>query len=299
MTGIVTDIQRFSLHDGPGIRTTVFLKGCNMHCAWCHNPETISMKRQLHIYSDKCMSCGHCVEVCKSGARKLIDGLLAYSAADCTGCGSCAEVCFTGALAMSGTLMTPGQVMDEILQDKDYYEHSGGGVTLSGGEALCQPEFLRNILILCRENGIHTAVETNLNYPYSMLEDLLPILDLVMFDLKTINNDGHIKWTEVSNNTILKNAERLLSSDMPVIVRTPVVPGATDTADEIAEIAAFIKNSSSLMYYELLNFNPLGEAKYTSLGMENPFEGIRPLPAAELEQLAQIARAFGVTVRVR
>ena len=299
MTGIVTDIQRFSLHDGPGIRTTVFLKGCNMHCAWCHNPETISMKSQLHLYSDKCMGCSHCVEVCKSGARKIIDGSLVYSAADCTACGSCAEVCFTGALAMSGTLMTPGQVMDEILQDKDYYEHSGGGVTISGGEALCQPEFLRNILTLCRENGIHTAVETNLNYPYSMLEDLLPILDLVMFDLKTINNDGHLKWTEVSNNTILKNAKRLLSSGVPVIVRTPVVPGVTDTVDEIAGIAAFIKNSSSLMYYELLNFNPLGEAKYTSLGMENPFKGIRPLPAAELEQLAQIARAFGVTVRVR
>lgn len=298
MKGIVTDIQRFSLHDGPGIRTTVFLKGCNMRCAWCHNPETISMKSQLHTYIDRCMGCGHCVEVCKSGARKIIDGSIVYSATDCISCGACAQVCFTGALALSGKSMTPEQVMDEILQDKDYYDHSGGGVTISGGEALCQQEFLRDILTLCRENGISTAIETNLNYPYSLLEDLLPILNLVMFDIKTISNDEHIKWTGVSNNTVLENARRLLLSGFPAIVRTPIVSGVTDTPDAIAKIADLIKDSPSLLYYELLNFNPLGEAKYTSLGMENTFKGVRPLSAAELEQLAQTARAFGVTVRV-
>ena len=299
MKGIVTDIQRFSLRDGPGIRTTVFLKGCNMHCAWCHNPETISMKKQLHIYSDKCIGCRHCAEVCKNGARKIANGSLIYNAADCTACGSCADVCFTGALAMSGRFMTPEQIMEEILQDKEYYDHSGGGVTLSGGEALCQPEFLRDLLTLCRENGIHAAVETNLNYPYSILEDLLPLLSLVIFDIKIMNDSEHTRWTGVSNSTLLKNAERLLSSGVPAIVHTPVIPGVTDSPAAIAEIAAFIKDSPSLLYYELLNFNPLGEAKYTSLDMDNHFKGVRPLPAADLERLAQTAGAFGITVRAR
>lgn len=299
MKGMITDIQRYSLYDGPGIRTTVFLKGCNMRCLWCHNPETLSAKRQLHIYGEKCIGCGHCVQACESGARRMENGALVYDPRLCTVCGACADVCFSGALQMSGRLMQPQQVIDEVMQDKEYYDRSGGGITLSGGEVFCQPDFLREVLLLAREQGIHTAVETNLNYSREMLEEFLPLLDLVLFDIKTLDEEEHMRWTGVSNRRIVENARFLLESDTPCIVHTPVIPGATDKVEVIEAIAAFIKDSHSLLYYELLNYNPLGEGKYISLGMDYRFHGARPLPVSGMEGLAQAARAYGIPVRTR
>jgi len=306
-TGIVTEIQRFSLHDGPGIRSTVFLKGCNMRCAWCHNPETFSGASQLHVYADKCIGCeqpgfrmcGHCTEVCPTGAQRMEDGAHIYDASLCNTCGKCADVCFSGALALSGREMTPEQVMAEILQDKEYYDHSGGGVTFSGGEALCQPEFLRELLALCKRDDISAAVETNLNYPWELLEPFLPDLDMVMFDVKLMDEKEHIRLAGVSNQTILANAGRLLRSGKPVVARTPVVPGATDSAENIEKIAAFLRGFPNLQCYELLNYNPLGESKYESLGMEYPFQNARPLHKDAMERLADAARTQGVPVKSR
>lgn len=299
MEGMVTEIQRYSLYDGPGIRTTVFLKGCNMRCRWCHNPETLSMAPQLHVYPEKCIGCGRCVEKCVHGARGLRGGALYYDRARCVSCGACADVCFSGALMMSGRRMTPEQVMAEVEQDKDYYDRSGGGLTVSGGEALCQPDFLEALLRLSRAQGIQAAVETNLNYPRALLARFLPLLDLVMFDLKRMDDAAHLRLTGVSNMTILENAAWLLGKGVRSIVRTPVIPGATDGEENIRAVASFLSHYPSVEYYELLNYNPLGESKYVSLGMEYPLAGAKPLSAERMECLAETARQCGLRVKTR
>lgn len=266
MTGIITDIQKFSLHDGKGIRTTVFFKGCNMRCDWCHNPETISPKPQRAFYERKCIHCGHC-DHCPTGARVTI-----------------------------GREKTVEEVYRELAADLPYYQASDGGVTLSGGEPLMQAEFARELLIRCKENGIGTAIETNLSLPFERMKGLLPYLDKVFFDIKLMDDAKHRQATGISNATVLENAQKLASSGMPAVVRTPLIPGVTDTAENIGAISAFVYTLPNVRYYELLNFNPLGEEKYRALGQSCVHEGKRPLKKDALLALAQAAQESGVRV---
>ncbi|NBJ90114.1 glycyl-radical enzyme activating protein [Acutalibacter sp. 1XD8-36] len=299
MKGIITEIERFSLRDGPGIRTTVFLKGCNMACKWCHNPETLQIKPQLMVYPEKCLGCGACVRVCPSGARTIKDGALHYSRAICTGCGACANDCFTGALILSGREMTVEEVMEEILQDRAYYKNSGGGVTLSGGELTTQPEFARALLETVKAEGISTALETNMHAPWHVYESLLPLVDLVMFDIKIFDCEAHRKWTGVSNERVLENARKLAKTGKDFLVRTPVIPGVNDSQEEIGNIAEFAGSLGGAQYYELLLFNPLGESKYQALQTDNHFEGASPSPVKTADRLKQIAEErSGMPVRV-
>lgn len=299
MKGIITEIERFSLRDGPGIRTTVFLKGCNMACKWCHNPETLQIKPQLMVYPEKCLGCGVCVRACTSGARIIKDGALHYSRALCTDCGACANDCFTGALILSGREMTVEEVMEEILQDRAYYKNSGGGVTLSGGELTTQPEFARALLEAVKAEGISTALETNMHAPWQVYESLLPLVDLVMFDIKIFDCEAHRKWTGVSNERVLENARKLAKTGKDFLVRTPVIPGVNDSQEEIGNIAEFAGSLGGAQYYELLLFNPLGESKYQALQTDNQFEGARQSPAKTVDRLKQIAEErSGLPVRV-
>ena len=266
MTGIITDIQKFSLHDGKGIRTTVFFKGCNMRCDWCHNPETISPKPQRAFYERKCIHCGHC-DHCPTGARVTI-----------------------------GQEKSVEEVYRELAADLPYYRESDGGVTLSGGEPLMQAEFARELLKRCRENGIGTAVETNLSLPFERMEGLLPYLDQVFFDIKLMDDAQHRQVTGISNATVLENAQRLAHSGIPAVVRTPLIPGITDTVENIGAIASFVRTLPNVRYYELLNFNPLGEEKYRALGLTCAHEGKRPLKKEALLALAQVAQESGIRV---
>ena len=266
MTGIITDIQKFSLHDGKGIRTTVFFKGCNMRCDWCHNPETISPKPQRAFYERKCIHCGHC-DHCPTGARVTI-----------------------------GQEKSVEEVYRELAADLPYYRESDGGVTLSGGEPLMQAEFARELLKRCRENGIGTAVETNLSLPFERMEGLLPYLDQVFFDIKLMDDAQHRQVTGISNATVLENAQRLAHSGIPAVVRTPLIPGITDTVENIGAIASFARTLPNVRYYELLNFNPLGEEKYRALGLTCVHEGKRPLKKEALLALAQVAQESGIRV---
>ncbi len=290
--GVVTDIQRFSLNDGPGIRTTVFLKGCNARCAWCHNPETLCMEPELMVRADRCIRCGACVDFDPARAG---EGLPPDRAALSIGA---ARACFSGALSAAGREMSVDEVMREVEQDIAYYESSGGGVTLSGGECMMQPEFTRQVLRACRERGIQTAIETNLLYGFELLEPLLPVLDLLMADVKLMDRRAHEALVGLGNGQVLENVPLLACAGVPYILRTPVIPGVNDTAEEIGAIARFVAaHAEHLLYYELLNFNPLGASKYDGLGRENRYRETRPLDAQTMEALRRAAEAAGIAVR--
>ena len=298
MNGIITDIQRFSVHDGPGIRTTVFLKGCNLRCAWCHNPETLRAEAQLQVLPDKCIGCDACLEACLRDAHEVTDGRRVFHRDRCTACGACAEVCYSGALVLVGRETSAEEVMAEVLEDRVFYENSGGGVTLSGGEPLFQRAFALDILGRARAEGIHTAVETNLASPWQDVAALLPVTDLFLVDVKVMDSAEHERWTGEPNELVLENARRLSREGVPMVVRTPVVPGVNDTVEQIGAVADFIRGFGNLEYYELLPYHPLGTGKYHSLGMEYAMEGVaRPEPDV-MQALAAAAGDRGIVVRV-
>lgn len=294
--GVLTAIQRFSLHDGPGIRSTVFFKGCNMRCAWCHNPETLSAQPEVLFYQSKCVGCGACAAVCPS--HQVVDGKMTYDRSKCEDAGACAQVCFSGALEACGFEADVEKVLHEVMQDEDYYTQSGGGVTLSGGEVLMQPKFAGELLSALQEKKVHTAIESNMNVEFGVLEQLLPNIDLIMCDLKIWDEAAHRKWTGAGNERIKENIAKLAECGKPVIVRTPVIPGVNDCVEEISAIAAFAAQLPNLLYYELLNFNPLGGSKYIALAEENVFADARPLNEEKLTVLADAAKKVCAKVRV-
>lgn len=298
MKTLITDIQRFSLSDGDGIRTTVFFKGCNMNCTWCHNPETIKTERELMFYETKCIGCGKCFAACPTGAQQVKDGKHIIDRAKCINCGKCADVCYAEALVMCGKEMSVEDVMFQVRQDKAYYDSSNGGVTISGGEVVCQKEFASELADACHKEGIKVAVETNLCYVFDFAKDLLEKMDLIMCDVKIFDDESHKTYTGVSNKLILENVLKLDELNIPVIVRTPLIPGATDSTENIENIANYIKGMKNLFRYEILNFNPLGEGKYKALDAENEFESARPFNEENLERIREILNKTGISYKI-
>ena len=257
MQGTVFDIQRFSTHDGEGIRTTVFLKGCNNRCVWCHNPESLSSKPQLRFFASKCIGCMRCVEVCKYGALTSEN----FDILKCVNCGECAKVCCTGAREVTGKSMSALDLFRQIKKDKSYYQNSGGGVTFSGGEPMLQADFIKEVSEMCSAESISVGIQTAGNVPYSEFEKIIQYTDFIMCDLKVFNDDIHKKYTGVSNSLILENIRRLAEEDMDLIIRTPVITGVNDNKEYIADICRYIKDFKNLKYYELLKYNELGVSK--------------------------------------
>jgi len=305
---LVFHIQRFSIHDGPGIRTTIFLKGCAMECFWCHNPEGRHPYQELQYFASKCIACGECVRVCPSHAHELVDGVHSYLRDRCTTNGACVDVCCSGALEMNGQNMSVDVVMNEVLQDKPFYDTSGGGVTLSGGEPGLSATFSKEILQRCKDKGIATAIETCGYCSREALEDLLPVTDLFMMDLKLMTPERHEAATGNTNARILENARMLAKTDKPLIFRTPIVPSVNDMTDEFSTIVTFIQDLLTLrgvngrapgIIYELLAFHKLGSDKYLSLGMDYPASHIAPPTKEQMNILLNIARNAGVDARIR
>lgn len=253
MKAMLFDIQRGSYVDGPGIRTTVFFKGCNLDCKWCHNPESKSADRQMLFYSDKCTGCGKCVSVCPNKGKK------------CELCGKCALFCPRDARKLCGREYGIEEVMRELLRDKCFYENSGGGVTFSGGECMLQIDFLSEILRECKTEGIHTAVDTAGNVPFSYFERILPFTDLFLYDIKAFSAEKHKEGTGADNARILENAKRL-SGKSKILFRIPVIGGFNDEETEMQKIADFFKDISHEKV-ELLPYHALGEHKYRALGV--------------------------------
>jgi len=266
--GMIFDIKRFSIHDGPGIRSTVFLKGCPLSCSWCHNPESQSFKPELIIRPERCLACGECVDACPHEAIQFIDGRISQDWERCQVDGACVTSCYPGSREIIGREVRPEEVLEELVLDRNYYESSGGGVTFSGGEPLTQPDFLVKTLMLCREAGLQTALDTCGAAPWESLEKQLPFLDLVLYDLKIMNDQMHQECTGTSNREILDNFRRLVKSDVPLAVRRPVIPGVNDSKEEITLLGDFLGELDGRIKIDLLPYHALSADKYRRLGRE-------------------------------
>lgn len=283
--GLVFDVERFSTKDGPGIRTVVFFKGCNMNCLWCHNPEGIHSKPELLCRPELCIGCGSCAEVCTTGAHAFSENGHSFDASKCRQCLRCADVCFSEAVKACGRTVSVDELMEEILRDKLIYEKSGGGVTLTGGEVMMQHEFAAVLARTCRENGIAATIETNLSLPWSRYEHVLRFLNMVFADIKHIDSGQHREWTGIGNETILENLRRLDSSGLPYVIRTPIVPGFNDNEETVSSIAHILKEMKNLEYYELLTYNPLGASK----GMLVDPPALRRYPTLKRTKMRELA----------
>jgi pyruvate formate lyase activating enzyme len=283
--GIITHLQRMSLHDGPGIRTTVFFKGCNLRCKWCHNPETFSLWPELGWTSGKCMHCGACIVKCPRRALSVGGGDIVREGSMCVGCNVCVEECYTGAHHLIGKSRSVEQICRAVEEDRSIFEMSGGGVTISGGEPTVQYDFLKELLEALHLKGIHTALQTNMYAPWEMYEGILPCVDYFMCDLKLFDDAEHARWTGKGNRSILRNLQNLDGTGRRYRVRTPLVPGVNDSPEQLEELSAFAGSLKNLEAYELLPFHPLASYKYHAAGIDYAFEKTAPTPGNEFLEL--------------
>jgi pyruvate formate lyase activating enzyme len=294
--GTVFNVQRFSLHNGPGIRTTVFLKGCPLRCVWCHNPESQLPGRQVAVVESRCIACGGCTEVCPERiAPAKVPGL---TPGRCRLCGACAAACPSGARALLGRTVGVGELIGELERDRVFYDESGGGATFSGGEPLAQADFVADCLDACRRLGVHTAVDTCGHAPWADLERVAMRADLVLYDLKTLDDERHIRATGASNRTILDNLRRLAAVHPAIWVRIPIVPGITDDLDELAAAAELVAGLAGVRQVNLLPYHRTGVGKHRRLGLEYGLENVATPPVEHLERLAQPFRAAGLATRI-
>ena len=299
LTGWIFNIQHYSVHDGPGIRTTVFLKGCPLRCVWCSNPESQQLKPLILPDATNCIQCDECLKVCPEDAILVSgDGIRQVDAEKCTLCGVCIEECYAGGLELIGKETTVETVMAEIAADQTFYDKSGGGVTLSGGDPTLQHSLSLEILKRCKALGIHTALETSGHTSWKIWESFLPYLDLVLYDLKEIDPDLHKQWTGISNELILDNLKRLAQSDVFVIVRRPVIPGYNDSADSIHALGRFVRELGSVKEINLLPYHNFGKGKYERLGMEYVMGDTSSLKNDDVSEQAEILRSYGLQVKI-
>jgi pyruvate formate lyase activating enzyme len=293
---VIFDLQRFSVHDGPGIRSLVFLKGCPLRCPWCANPESQRFEPELMLEAGRCIRCGACLTACPRGAAHRTASGIAQDAARCAGCGRCAEVCYAEGRVLAGRRVTAGGVLAEVLRDEPFFRNSGGGVTLGGGEPLAQPDFAAALLRLCRARGLHTAIETCGQAPWTACEDVRPWTDVFLFDLKHVDGERHRAATGADLARILTNLDRL-ADGAQVVVRVPLIPGFNDAPDVVSALAERAR-AAGVREMRLLPYHRLGQSKYARLGRAYAFAHAAPLAPAQIEALVVAAAATGVRVRV-
>ncbi len=295
----VFEIERYAIEDGPGIRTVIFLKGCNLRCLWCQNPESQEDRPQIMYYREQCVGCGKCAEACPVSAISN-DPLFGFVTKHdvCSLCGDCVDACFYGARKLAGRDWQIDDLMQEILKDKGFFDNSGGGVTFSGGEPLLQHRALSELAARCQSHGIHTALETAGHVSWDILESVLPHLDLVYYDMKHPDPHTHKKYTGASNELILANLARLSRVYSNVIVRIPVIPGVNNSPDTIKQIYAFLRDSTRIKKVELLPYHSFGSGKYEALGWDYEMKGVKSLEKQDCLPLAEAGASFGLQVQV-
>ena len=297
--GIIFNIQRFTIHDGPGLRTELFLKGCPLRCDWCSNPESWLPQIQVGIYKTKCISykkCGMCEDGCpdKSMLNFYRGKLVSVDREKCTNCLGCYNECPSDAIKQWGKKYTVEDCMKEIRKDLDYYERSGGGVTVSGGEPLVQSDFVAELFKACKEEGIQTCLESTFHADWKKVEKVLPYTDILISDIKHMNSELHKKYTSVGNERILENLVKLAADDQEFILRIPVIPNVNDDMENIEETADFILNEldGKIRMLQLLSFMRLGEEKYASLGIPYKMDGLKLNRRSFQKKVNQIAEYF-------
>jgi pyruvate formate lyase activating enzyme len=289
-TGLTFNVQQFSTEDGPGIRTTVFMKGCPLHCAWCHNPEGISPRPDLMWYDVRCIGTQECLRVCSENALALTSQGMQIDRAHCTVCGKCSNACPAVALEIVGKEQTPDELITLLLKDRAFYETSGGGITFSGGEPMQQFDFLCDVLRRCRDAGLHTALDTCGAVAWERFSHVLPMVDLVLLDLKMMDAVRHHAATGVSNDLILENACRIADAGKPMWIRTPIIPGFTDDRANIEALALFIRKAlPTVERWDLLAYTNLGRPKYHRLDLPSVLTDAPLLTHDEMESAWQIA----------
>lgn len=293
--GNVFDIQRFSLHDGPGIRTTVFLKGCSLSCVWCQNPESVSMEPELMFFEKKCTGCGECVRVCPNKVHQLINNKLFTKRQFCKQCKKCISKCYSEALIMCGKSMSVAEILDEIEKDKLFYKNSGGGVTLSGGEPLLQAEFSLKLLKECKERDIQTAIETSGYAKWEILEKALNYLDLILYDIKQTDPVKHKMHTGVSNKLILANLEKLVGIKAPLSIRLPLIPSYNDLISDLEKTVNFLKRLG-VKKVELVPYNELAVSKWSYLGKEHKLSGKKLQSSQDIQQIIDKLKSFKLKI---
>jgi len=277
MKATIFEIKRFAVHDGDGIRTTVFFKGCTLKCIWCHNPEGIGFKPQLAFYANKCIGCGECKRICTRD--------------ECITCGKCEEICLGSARKLYGREVTVEELMPQLLEDAEFYENSGGGVTLSGGECLCQADFCAELLCELKKNNIRTAVDTCGYVPRASIEKVMENTDIFLYDLKAIDEDVHIRCTGQPNGLILDNLRYIDSIGKPIEIRIPYVPGYND--DQIEKMAKFLSGLKNITKIRVLPYHNYAGSKYASLTMENTLPDLLPTES-EVKNAVELLKRYGM-----
>jgi pyruvate formate lyase activating enzyme len=293
-TGLIFDIKHFAVHDGPGIRTTVFVKGCPLRCMWCHNPESLTSTPQLLYTPSRCIGCGYCMKVCDNGAHITVNGKHEVDWGKCEACGKCAAECYSGALEFAGREATVGEVMEEVMKDKVFYDNSKGGLTISGGEPLMQPEFTREVFKRAKESGIHTALDTSGYASWDVIEGVLEHVDLVLYDIKQMDSERHKEYTGVPNELIIENLKKIDTKGKPIWVRIPTIPRLNDSEDNFRKIGELLSGIKHLERVDILRYHKLAESKYEHTGKDYRLKGMDTPEKDEVEHLKDILEGYGI-----